>query len=85
MATSVAGSLNLITVLYFYSFKLDTFDVPLGTIAVSHLRPRFAYILGKYGHAQSQGGRNLAAAFPPLYVYIYKVPLRDVCAVKSRG
>ena len=35
---------------------------------LSHLRPRFAYILGNYGHARSQGGRQPAAAKPPLYV-----------------
>ena len=37
---------------------------------LSHLRPRFAYttyILGNYGHARSQGGRQAAATKPPLY------------------
>ena len=42
--------------------------VPLGS-TVSHLRPRFAYILGNCGHARSQGGRQPAAAKPPLYAY----------------
>ena len=32
----------------------------------------FAYILGNYGHARSQGGRQPAAAKPPLYIsYVY--------------
>ena len=42
------------------------FDVPLGR-NVSHLRSRFAYILGNCGHARSQGGRQPAAAKPPSY------------------
>ena len=46
------------------------FYVPLGS-TVSHLRPRFAYILGNYGHARSQGGRQPAAAKPPLYKHIH--------------
>ena len=51
---SIAGSLNLIPVFTFPSLKRDVFlMVPLGS-AVSHLRPRFAYIhLGNYGHARS--------------------------------
>ena len=56
MAKVVAGSLNLIPVFSFFSFKRDVFLMaPLGSTAVSHLRPRFAYILGNYGHARSQG------------------------------
>ena len=31
---------------------------------LSHLRPRFAYIRGPYGHTRSQGGRQHAAAKP---------------------
>ena len=50
-----------------------SFYVPLGSNAVmSHLRPRYAYILGNFGHARSQGGRQTAAAKPPLYQYFYK-------------
>ena len=39
------------------------FDVP--SAVLSHLRPRFAYVLGHYGHAWGQGGRQPAAAKPP--------------------
>ena len=46
MAKNVAGSLNLIPVY----FKHDLFSMyPVAVL--SHLRPRFAYILGSYGHA----------------------------------
>ena len=66
MATFLAGSLNLILVFPFPSFKRDLiFMVPLG-ITVPHLRPPFASILGNYGHARNQGGRQPAAANPPL-------------------
>ena len=41
------------------------FHVPLGS-TVSHLRSRLSYILGNYGHARSQAGRQPAAAKPPL-------------------
>ena len=44
--------------------------VPLGSTIVSRLRPRFAYTLGNYGRARSQGGRQPTAAKPPLY-YVY--------------
>ena len=65
MTNFVAGSLNLIPVFFFSSFKRDFFLMyPLAVL--SHLRPRFAYILGNYGHARSQGGRQPAAAKPPL-------------------
>ena len=47
-----------------------TFDVPLGSNAVSHSRSRFAYTLGNYGHALSQGRRQPAATKPPLCIYI---------------
>ena len=63
----VAGSLNVIPVFYLSSFEHDFFfRVPLGS-NLSHFRPRFANILGIYGHARSQGGRQPAAANPPLY------------------
>ena len=44
-----------------------TFHVPLGS-TVSHLQSRFTYeyILGNCGHERSQGGRQPAAAKPPL-------------------
>ena len=77
-AKFVAVSLNLIPVFYFSSFIRDLFlMVPLGSAAVSHLRPRFAYILGNYGHARSQGGRQPVAAKPPLYIYKYVVSFRE--------
>ena len=56
-----------VPVFSFCSLKRDLFlMVPLGSTA-SHLRPRFAYILGNYGHARSQGGRQPAAGKPALY------------------
>ena len=61
-----AGPFNLILVFSFSSFKHDTFLMyPLAVL--SHVRPRCAYILGHYGHAQSQGRHHPAAAKPPLY------------------
>ena len=44
------------------------FYVSFGS-TVSHLRPRFAYILGNYRHARSQGGRQPAAAKLPMWFY----------------
>ena len=72
-----AGSLNLIPVFSFSSFKSDIhiFDLPLGSTAVSHLRSRFAYILGNCGHARSQGGRQPAVAKPPLYTVHIRIYL----------
>ena len=60
-----AGSVSLIPVLPSSSF---IFDVPLWS-TVSHLRSRLAYILGDYGHAWSQSGRQPAGAKPPCNVY----------------
>ena len=53
----------------FFLFNQTRFNlmVSLGS-TVSHLRPRFAYILGHYRRAWSQGGRQPAAAKPPLYI-----------------
>ena len=54
------------SVLFCSSLKHDPFFMyPLAVL--SHLRPRFAYILGHYGVARSQGGHQPAAAKPPLY------------------
>ena len=67
MAKIVAGPLNLLPMLSFSSFKRDLFlmyEYPLAVL--SHLRPRFAYMLGNYGHARSQGGRHPAPANTPL-------------------
>ena len=45
------------------SFKRDLVLMhPLAVLLLSHVRPRFAYILGNYGHARSQGGRHPATA-----------------------
>ena len=67
MAKFFAGSWNLIPVSSFSSLKCDSvLMVPLDS-TVSHLRHRFAYVLGNYVHARSQGGHQLAAAKPPLY------------------
>ena len=75
MAKFVAGSLNLIPVFSLYSFRTRLmFNISLGSTAVSHLRPRFAYILSNYGHARSQGGCQPAASKPPLvYQYIVHI------------
>ena len=64
----VSGSLNLIPVCIFSWFQNDLFFVYPSAVS-SHLRPRFAYeyILGSFGHARSQGGRQLAVAKRPLY------------------
>ena len=68
----VAGSLNLISAFPFSSFKHDLcLMYPLAVL--SHLWPRFAYILGylRYsGHARSPGGRQPAAAKPPSYMIL---------------
>ena len=39
----------------------------------AHLRPRLVYILGHYGHAPTQAGRQPAATKPPLYCVQYWV------------
>ena len=68
MAKLVAGSLDLLPVFVFSSFRPRFFAmVPFGS-TVSHFRPRFAceYILGNYGYTRSQGGREPAAAKPLL-------------------
>ena len=62
----VAGSSNTIQLFYLSSLKTRfTPNVPLTVL--SYLRPRFAYILLHCGHAQSQGGRQPAAAKYHLY------------------
>ena len=61
MAFFVAGALNLTPVFPFSSFKRDLF-LMYSLAVLSHLRRRFAYILGNYGHALSQGGRQSTAA-----------------------
>ena len=49
-----------------------------------HFRPRFAYILGHSGRARRQGGREPAAAKPPLTsYYIYTVSTMSVQLVTS--
>ena len=51
------------------SLKDDPFLMyPLAVL--SHLHPRFAYILGHDGHARSQGGHQPAAAQSPSYTNI---------------
>ena len=73
MGKVVAGSLNLIPVFSLFLFKRDlVLMAPLGGTAVLLLRPRFAYryIFGNDGHARSQGGHQLAAAKPPLYILL---------------
>ena len=41
------------------------FDGTPWQYSVSHLRPRFAHILGNYGHARSQDERRPARRIPP--------------------
>ena len=60
----IAGSLNLIPVFSFSSCKQDLFVVYSSAVLLI-LPPRFAYVLGKYGHARSHGERQPAAAKPP--------------------
>ena len=66
MAKIVAGSLNLIpSIVFFLSFSKTRFILHVCTYplaVLSHLRPRFSYILGNDEHARSQGGRQPAAA-----------------------
>ena len=55
---------------------------------LSHLWPRFAYILGNYGHVRSQGRHHSATANPPFYRYIVclKSPRRRTgipCALRA--
>ena len=71
MAKIVAGSLSLIPSSVFFSLhsKHDLFlmYVPLGSTNVAFAASIcLYYILGNYGHARSQGGRQPAAANPPL-------------------
>ena len=51
------------------SLKHDSFLVYLLAVVLWHSRPRLAYILGHYGHARSQGGRQPTAAKPLLAQY----------------
>ena len=81
MAKFIADSLELMPAFSVSSFKCDFFFmVPLGS-TVPHLRPRFAYILGNFGHARSQGGRQPAAENTLLY-YIYTV---SICMMHACG
>ena len=66
MAKFDAGSLNLIPVFSFSSFKSDIFFMCPLAVLCRILRPRFAGILGNCGHARSQGGRQPAAVKLPL-------------------
>ena len=67
MTKSVAGSLNLIPVFSFSSFKRDLrLMVPLGSAVWHYPASVFAYIFRQYGRARSQGGRQPAAAKPAL-------------------
>ena len=60
----------------FLRFTQARFLLMLYLAVLSHLRPRFAYILGHYRHARSQGGRQPAAAKPPFYTIQYRIMLR---------
>ena len=43
---------------------------PLAELAVSHLRPRFARIIGDYEYARSQGSLQLDAMKPCVFLYV---------------
>ena len=68
----VAGSLNMTPIVSFRFIQTLFLMVPLRS-TVSHLRPRFAYILGSYGHVRGQGGHHPAVAKPPFYIRILVV------------
>ena len=71
MAKFVAGSLNLTPVFTF--LFVHTRFVFYGTpwqYCVAFTASICLYILGNYGHARSQDGRQPAAAKPPLYTRI---------------
>ena len=77
MAKFVAGSLDLIPVFSFSSFKRDLFIVctPWQYYRICGLDlPTSCH----YGHARSQGGRQLAAAKPPLYTVFDCTPTCSV-------
>ena len=57
---------NLIPVFSCPSFKLDLF-LMYPSAVLSHVPPRFAYILGNHGRTRSQGGHQPAVAKPPTY------------------
>ena len=57
---------GVLFLLFQSSFKRDLYMIVTLGSTVSHLRPRCSYILGKYGHARSQGRPQRAAAKPPL-------------------
>ena len=72
MAKVVAGSCNLIPVFSFSSFKRNiNFDCTPWQYSVAFtasicLVRTYLEVLGNYGHARSQGGRQPAGANPPL-------------------
>ena len=79
MAKNIAGSMiNLIPSSASCLFIQTRFilDVSLGSTVVAFavsIRPY--YILGNYGDARSQGGRQPASAKSPLYIYAYRALL----------
>ena len=62
------GLLHLLPAFSFSSFKHDLF-LMYHLAVLSHLRPRSSYIFGNYGHARSQGGRQVNKAKPPCIRY----------------
>ena len=70
MAKNVGGSLNLIPPSVFFLFKYDLFSMyaPLGSAVALSASICLYYLLGNYGHARSQGGRQPAAVKPRLYL-----------------
>ena len=72
----VAGSLNLIPVFYFSSFKHDLglMYVPLGSTVAFTASICLYYILGNFGHARSQGGVSPPRRSPPC-IYIDILPI----------
>ena len=77
MAKIVAFSLNVIpSLVFFSSFSNMTFSVctPWQCYRIHGLRlPYYTYILGNYGYARSQGGRQPAAAKSPVVFSFSKI------------
>ena len=73
----MASSLNLILSSIFFLFEHGLFltYVPLGNTVAFTVSTSLYHILGKNGHERSQGGRQPAAAKPPLY----NIPCIVVC------
>ena len=83
----VAGSVNLIPsiVLFLFILKHDLFSMyaPIGSAVTFTASTCLYYTLGNYGHARSQGGRQSAAAKPPLHKYMHRYVGHIVSAIEK--